>query len=98
MFNFQVLQPGDLQKQIALLEAQKPQKDIISDNNLSDEEKAEKVSKVIAEAFDNYLTFYATRLIKLELHKKKQYPIMENKSKEENEVSSCLPKAESAFN
>ena len=72
MFNFQVLQPGDLQKQIALLEeAQKPQKDIISDNNLSDEEKAEKVSKVIAEALDNYLTFYAMRLIKLELPKKK---------------------------
>ena len=71
LFNFQVLQPGDLQKQIALLqEAHNPQKDIISDNNLSDEEKAEKLSKVIAEAFNNYLTFYATRLIKLELPKK----------------------------
>ena len=65
LFNFQVLQPGDLQKQIALLqEADKPQKDIISDNSLSDKEKAKEHSKVIAEAFDNYLRFYATRLIK----------------------------------
>ena len=65
MFNFQALQPGDLQKKIALLEeSYKPQKDIISDNSLSDEEKAKKISKVIADGIDNYLRFYAARLIK----------------------------------
>ena len=65
MFNFQALQPGDLENQIALLEeADKPHKDIISDNSLSHLEKAEKQSKVIAEAFDNFLRFYAARLFK----------------------------------
>ena len=65
VFNFQALQPGDLENQVALLEeAHKPQKDIISDNSLSDLEKAEKQSKVIADAFDNYLRFYAERLFK----------------------------------
>ena len=42
----------------------KPQKDIISDKNITNEEKAEKISKVIPEALDNYLRFYAVRLIK----------------------------------
>ena len=65
VFNFQALQSGDLENQVALLEeAHKPQKDIISDNSLSDLEKAEKQSKVIADAFDNYLRFYAERLFK----------------------------------
>ena len=66
VFDFQALQPGDLQKQMALLEeSYKPQKDILSDNSLSDEEKAKKISKVIADAIDNnYLRFYAAKLIK----------------------------------
>ena len=65
VFDFQALQPGDLQKQMALLEeSYKPQKDILSDNSLSDEEKAKKISKVIDVAKDNYLRFYAARLIK----------------------------------
>ena len=42
----------------------KPQKDIISDKSITNEEKAEKISKVIPEALDNYLRFYAVRLIK----------------------------------
>ena len=65
VFNFQALQPGDLEKQKALLEeSHKPQKAIISDQSLSYLQKAKKQSKVIAEAFDNYLRFYAARLIK----------------------------------
>ena len=65
MFDFQALQPGDLQKQMALLEeSYKPQKDILSDNSLSDKEKAKKISKVIDVAKDNYLRFYAARLKK----------------------------------
>ena len=37
----------------------KPQKDIISDKSITNEEKAEKISKVIADAVanDNYLRF-----------------------------------------
>ena len=65
LFNFEVLQPGDLEKQMALLgEAHNFQKGIISDQGLSDLEKAKKQSKAIDEAFDNYLLFYAARLIK----------------------------------
>ena len=42
----------------------KPQNDIVSHKSLTNEEKAEKISKVIPEALDNYLRFYAVRLIK----------------------------------
>ena len=40
------------------------QKHIISDKSITNEEKAEKISKVIPEALDNYLRFYAVRLFK----------------------------------
>ena len=65
LFNFEAIQPGELEKQIALLEeSHKPQKAIMSDPSLSDLEKVKNQSKVIYEAFHNYLRFYATRLIK----------------------------------
>ena len=65
LFNFEAIQPGELEKQIALLEeSHKPQEAIMLDPSLSDLEKAKKQSTVINEAFDNYLRFYATRLIK----------------------------------
>jgi len=65
LFNFEAIQPGELEKQIALLEeSHKPQKAIMSDPSLSDLEKVKKQSKVIDEAFHNYLRFYATKLIK----------------------------------
>ena len=46
----------------------KPQKDIISDKSITNEEKAEKISKVIPEALDNYLRFYG------ESNQVKQHP------------------------
>ena len=65
MFNFEVIQPWDLEKQKALLEeSQKLQKAIILDQSLSDLKKAKKHSKIIDEAFDNSLGFYARKLIK----------------------------------
>ena len=55
LFNFEAIQPGELEKQIALIEeSHKPQKAIMSDQSLSDLEKAKKQTKVIDEAFDNY--------------------------------------------
>ena len=91
LFNFQVLQPGELEMQTAMLEeAHKPQNDILSDNSLSREEKGEKVSKVITEAFDNYFRFHAASVIKLELPKK-EHPVMKKKSMEEYEEKLTEP-------
>ena len=42
----------------------KPQKDIISHKSLTNEEKADKISKVIPEALDNYLRFGETNQVK----------------------------------
>ena len=65
LFNFEAIQPGELEKQMALIEeSHKPQMAIMSDQSLSDLEKAKKQSKVIGEAFHNYLRFYAMKLIK----------------------------------
>ena len=66
MFNFQALQPGELEKQKALL----GDSHNIQNVNLSEldpsaaEEEAVKQSIAIDETFKNYLRFYAARIIK----------------------------------
>ena len=69
LFNFQALQPGELEKQMALLgEGKKIQNCIHSEQGPSANEfnfeEAKKQSKAIAEAFSNYLEFYMGRIIK----------------------------------
>ena len=66
LFNFQALQPGEVEKQKALL----GDSHNIQNVNLSElessaaEEEAVKQSVAIDEAFKNYLRFYAARIIK----------------------------------
>ena len=87
MFDFQAIQPGELEKQMALLgEAHTIQSTIVSEQDSSADEKnyqeGLKQSKAIDEAFKNYLRFYSERLINRKLSKKK-HSAEKKKSKED---------------
>ena len=89
LFDFQALQPGELEKQLALLgEAHSIQSAIVSEQDPSADEKnyeeGLKQSKAIDEAFKNYLRFYSERLINRKLSKKK-HSAEKKKSKKEDE-------------
>ena len=66
VFNFQSLQPGELEKQMALLEDSHNIQNVnVSEQDPSAvEEEVVKQSVAIDEAFKNYLRFYAARIIK----------------------------------
>ena len=66
LFNFQALQPGELEKQMALLaDSHNIQNVNVSEQDPSAaEEEAVKQSIAIDKAFKNYLRFYAARIIK----------------------------------
>ena len=89
LFDFEALQPGELDKQMALLKDDHSiQNGIVSEQDPSADEKnyqeGIKQSKAFHEALKNYKRFYAARVRNHKLPKKK-HSVKRNKSRKENE-------------